>query len=170
MYDLVVGNYRKTVELLLPNSKIPNGFRGLFYTRSWANTSDSWCDSVWSWMYTYMHRCKLGIYTLPISSIILSLSVCVYVQPVGTSGTGKSSQEEPVGFLTPAAAPINRPGVIACFWLGRYYPRTLRPGQLSPFLRVPTPTYVLSPSRPGYPIQNIEAAALHISPFWYLRT
>ena len=33
MYDLVVGNYRKIVELLLPNSKIPDGFRGLFYTR-----------------------------------------------------------------------------------------------------------------------------------------
>ena len=34
MYDLVVGNYRKIVELLLPNSKIPDGFRDLFYTGS----------------------------------------------------------------------------------------------------------------------------------------
>ena len=149
MYDLVVGNYRKIVELLLPNSKIPNGFRGLFYTRSWANTSDSWCDSVWSWMYTYMHRCKLCVYTLPISSIILSLSVCAYVQPVGTSGTGKSSRAEPVGFLTPAAAPINRPGVIACFWLGPYYPRTLCPEQLSPFSKGSGAYLRTLPSRPG---------------------
>ena len=58
-----------------------------------------------------------------------------------------------------------------------HYPGgTRRPGQVHTtsgqcvqdnevlFLRVPAPTYVLSPSRPCYPIRNIEAAALHISP------
>ena len=34
MYDLVVGNYHKIIELLLQNGKMPDGFRSLFYGRS----------------------------------------------------------------------------------------------------------------------------------------
>ena len=73
-YDLVSGNYHKITELLLQNGKMPDGFRSLFYGRSWTDTSDSWCDRGRSLMYMRARECTLYVHTLTNSSRILSLS------------------------------------------------------------------------------------------------
>ena len=95
---------------------------------------------------------------------IVCVCVCVCVCVSSTSWYVRdryTSRTEPVGPNT-GRRPQTTPWGHCLFWLGPYYPRPMRPGLCdeSIFLRVPAPTYVFPPSRPGYPVRNIEAAAL----------